>query len=79
MAILTSLTIFPVREIIKTAFEHGINFIDVAEGYADGNSERELYAFSGLSCHSPLLTPLNLQRPRAEGAQHSSQRYRTFY
>jgi aryl-alcohol dehydrogenase-like predicted oxidoreductase len=38
----TSLTTFPVQEIIKTAFEHGINFIDVAEGYADGNSEREL-------------------------------------
>jgi len=32
----------PVREIIKAALDNGINFIDVAEGYANGNSEREL-------------------------------------
>ncbi|KAG8936782.1 hypothetical protein FRC02_011361 [Tulasnella sp. 418] len=30
------------KEIIKTAFEAGINMFDTAEGYADGESEREL-------------------------------------
>ncbi|OBZ79692.1 putative voltage-gated potassium channel subunit beta [Grifola frondosa] len=32
----------PVKELIKTAFEHGINMFDTAEGYADGNAEIEL-------------------------------------
>lgn len=32
----------PVKEIIQTAFDNGINFIDTAEAYAAGNSEREL-------------------------------------
>lgn len=32
----------PVKEIIKTAFEHGINMIDTAEGYAAGKSETEI-------------------------------------
>lgn len=43
----------PVKEIIQTAFENGINFIDVAEGYADGNSEREL---------GRVLKELNIRR-----------------
>ncbi|KAG9050720.1 hypothetical protein FS837_003058 [Tulasnella sp. UAMH 9824] len=32
----------PVAEIIKIAFENGINMIDTAEGYAGGKSEREI-------------------------------------
>lgn len=32
----------PVKDIIKTAFENGINMFDEAEGYASGNSEKEL-------------------------------------
>jgi len=32
----------PVKEIIKTAFEHGINMFDTAEGYAKGQSEIEM-------------------------------------
>ncbi|CAG7846100.1 Putative voltage-gated potassium channel subunit beta AltName: Full=K(+) channel subunit beta [Serendipita indica DSM 11827] len=32
----------PVKEIVKKAWENGINFIDTAEAYAQGNSEREI-------------------------------------
>jgi len=32
----------PVKEIVKTAFENGINMFDTAEGYAAGNSEIEI-------------------------------------
>jgi len=32
----------PTKEIVKTAFENGINMIDVAEGYAGGKSEVEI-------------------------------------
>jgi len=32
----------PVKDIIKVAYEHGINMFDTAEGYADGNSELEM-------------------------------------
>lgn len=32
----------PVKEIIKTAFEHGINMIDTAEVYSAGKSEEEM-------------------------------------
>ncbi|KAG8685181.1 hypothetical protein FRC09_014908 [Ceratobasidium sp. 395] len=32
----------PVKEIVKTAFENGINMIDLAEAYAKGESEREI-------------------------------------
>ncbi|TCD60551.1 hypothetical protein EIP91_009867 [Steccherinum ochraceum] len=32
----------PVKELIKTAFENGINMIDTAEAYAKGNSEVEI-------------------------------------
>ncbi|PVG02613.1 putative potassium channel beta subunit protein [Serendipita vermifera] len=32
----------PVKDIVKTALDNGINFIDTAEAYAQGNSEREL-------------------------------------
>ncbi|PPQ77558.1 hypothetical protein CVT25_011418 [Psilocybe cyanescens] len=32
----------PVKEIVKTAFEHGINMIDTAEVYAEGKSEIEI-------------------------------------
>ncbi|KAF9010016.1 Aldo keto reductase [Cyathus striatus] len=32
----------PVKEIIKTAFENGINMFDTAEGYANGKSEEEI-------------------------------------
>ncbi|PVF92531.1 putative potassium channel beta subunit protein, partial [Serendipita vermifera] len=32
----------PVRDIIKCAWENGVNFIDTAEGYAEGQSEREI-------------------------------------
>ncbi|KAF9011437.1 NADP-dependent oxidoreductase domain-containing protein [Cyathus striatus] len=32
----------PVKEIIKTAFEHGINMFDTAEAYAAGKSEEEM-------------------------------------
>ncbi|KAG8816612.1 hypothetical protein FRC19_011915, partial [Serendipita sp. 401] len=31
----------PVKDIVQAAFDNGINFIDVAESYAGGNSERE--------------------------------------
>lgn len=30
------------QEIVKTAFEHGINMIDTAEVYAEGKSEIEM-------------------------------------
>ncbi|KAF9440935.1 Aldo/keto reductase, partial [Macrolepiota fuliginosa MF-IS2] len=32
----------PVKDIILTAFENGINMIDTAEGYASGKSEQEI-------------------------------------
>ena len=32
----------PVVEIIKTAFENGINMIDTAEAYAKGESEKQM-------------------------------------
>ncbi|KAL5533597.1 hypothetical protein ACEPAG_57 [Sanghuangporus baumii] len=32
----------PVKEIIKTAYENGINFFDTAEGYESGECEREM-------------------------------------
>ncbi|KAI8990662.1 Aldo/keto reductase [Trametes punicea] len=32
----------PVKEIIKTALEHGINMFDTAEGYAQGKAEMEM-------------------------------------
>ncbi|KAI0080920.1 Aldo/keto reductase [Panus rudis PR-1116 ss-1] len=32
----------PVKDLIKTAFENGINMFDTAEAYAQGNSEREM-------------------------------------
>jgi len=32
----------PVKEIIKTAYEHGINMFDTAEAYAKGKSEEEM-------------------------------------
>ena len=32
----------PVKEIMKLAFENGINMFDTAEGYASGNSEIEM-------------------------------------
>jgi voltage-dependent potassium channel beta subunit len=32
----------PVKEIIKTAFENGINMFDTAEAYSDGKSEEEM-------------------------------------
>jgi diketogulonate reductase-like aldo/keto reductase len=34
------------KEIIKTAFEAGINMFDTAESYADGKSELEMYVLS---------------------------------
>lgn len=37
-----TLILFPFKDIIKTAFENGINMFDEAEGYASGNSETEL-------------------------------------
>ncbi|KAG9125804.1 hypothetical protein FRC07_006150 [Ceratobasidium sp. 392] len=32
----------PVKEVVRTAFENGINMIDLAETYANGESEREI-------------------------------------
>jgi len=43
----------PVKEIIQTAFDNGINFIDTAEAYAAGNSESEL---------GRVLKELNIRR-----------------
>ncbi|KAF7368655.1 putative voltage-gated potassium channel subunit beta [Mycena venus] len=43
----------PVKEIIKTAFENGINMFDTAEDYSKGNSEREM---------GRVLKELNLRR-----------------
>ncbi|KAK7052612.1 NADP-dependent oxidoreductase domain-containing protein [Favolaschia claudopus] len=37
-----SVTGDPVKEIINTAFENGINMFDTAEDYSKGNSEREM-------------------------------------
>jgi hypothetical protein len=34
------------QEIIKTAFEAGINMFDTAEEYADGKSEQEMFVVS---------------------------------
>ncbi|TCD71136.1 hypothetical protein EIP91_012084 [Steccherinum ochraceum] len=36
----------PVKDIIKVAFENGINMFDTAEAYAKGNSEIEMYAIA---------------------------------
>ena len=35
----------PVKDIIKTAFDNGINMFDTAEAYASGKSEEEMCAF----------------------------------
>ncbi|KAJ7333254.1 NADP-dependent oxidoreductase domain-containing protein [Mycena albidolilacea] len=43
----------PVKDIIKTAFENGINMFDTAEDYSKGNSEREM---------GRVLKELNLRR-----------------
>ena len=32
----------PVKEIVKVAYENGINMFDTAEAYSNGESEREL-------------------------------------
>lgn len=40
--VLPTLILFSFKDIIKTAFENGINMFDEAEGYASGNSEKEL-------------------------------------
>ncbi|KAI0059418.1 Aldo/keto reductase [Artomyces pyxidatus] len=46
----------PVKEIIKVAIENGINMFDEAEGYAKGNSERELgRVIKELGVHRPDL------------------------
>ncbi|CAE6454803.1 unnamed protein product [Rhizoctonia solani] len=36
----------PVKEIVKLAFDHGINMIDLAESYSKGESEREVFVNS---------------------------------
>ncbi|KAG8831124.1 hypothetical protein FRC20_008214, partial [Serendipita sp. 405] len=43
----------PVKDIVQAAFDNGINFIDVAESYAGGNSEREV---------GRVLKELNIRR-----------------
>jgi len=43
----------PVKEIIKVAFDNGINMFDTAEGYAKGNSELEM---------GRVIRELNLRR-----------------
>ncbi|KAF7368657.1 Voltage-gated potassium channel beta-2 subunit [Mycena venus] len=43
----------PVKDIMKTAFENGINMFDTAEDYSKGNSEREM---------GRVLKELNLRR-----------------
>ncbi|KAJ3533616.1 hypothetical protein NM688_g7258 [Phlebia brevispora] len=43
----------PVKDIMKVAFEHGINMFDTAEGYAAGNSELEM---------GRVIRELNLRR-----------------
>ncbi|EPQ60308.1 Aldo/keto reductase [Gloeophyllum trabeum ATCC 11539] len=43
----------PVKEIIKVAFENGINMFDTAEGYAQGKSEEEM---------GRVIKELNLRR-----------------
>jgi len=43
----------PVKDIVKTAFENGINMIDAAEGYAKGQSEVEI---------GRVIKELNLRR-----------------
>ena len=37
------------QEIIKIAFENGINFFDTAEGYESGECEKEMYVPSASS------------------------------
>ncbi|PCH34275.1 Aldo/keto reductase [Wolfiporia cocos MD-104 SS10] len=43
----------PVKDIMKVAFDHGINMFDTAEVYAEGNSEREM---------GRVIRELNLRR-----------------
>ena len=43
------------QEIIKTAFEAGINMFDTAEEYADGKSEKEMFVLNS-SLSGLLLT-----------------------
>ncbi|KAG2037558.1 hypothetical protein BDR03DRAFT_1010609 [Suillus americanus] len=42
----------PVKEIIKVAFENGINMFDTAEGYAKGHSEVEMCVLKEASSSS---------------------------
>ena len=45
----------PVKEIIKTAFDHGINFIDTAEGMPE---LRRSVSGQGPDIRNPQSTPL---------------------
>jgi aryl-alcohol dehydrogenase-like predicted oxidoreductase len=38
----TTVQLEAVKELVKTAFEAGINYFDTAEGYLDGQSEATL-------------------------------------
>ena len=38
------------QEILKVAFENGINMFDTAEGYESGKSEEEMYVASSSKC-----------------------------
>jgi aryl-alcohol dehydrogenase-like predicted oxidoreductase len=51
----------PAKDIIKTAFEYGINMFDTAENYDKGQSEREVWAIF-TSIHTFLL--INFGRGR---------------
>lgn len=45
------------QDIIKTAFDNGINMFDVAESYAEGKSESELYVSPPLPRSMVLIFP----------------------
>ena len=46
----------PVKEIVKVAYENGINMFDTAEAYSNGESERELCVPTTLPEDSCRLT-----------------------
>ena len=54
------------QDLVKTAFDNGINMIDTAETYSNGQSEKEMYGLIlSATMHWCILT--NTQRTRHQG------------
>ena len=55
------------QEIIKVAFDNGINMFDTAEGYANGKSEEEMYVDALMFSWSPCDPHRWIQGPSYQG------------